>query len=383
MKKLSNLTMMMIVATLIFSVVDFAPIPGLARKAHPLIRLKPGSSASTPFGYSPSQIRIACGLNQLSATGSGQIIAIVDAYGSPTIINDLKIFDKKFRLPPAILNIAYPEGKHRIDPGWATETSLDVEWAHAIAPAAKILLVVARSDASYDFVTAIDYATSHGAQVVSNSWGIDEFSSEVSFESHFKHSGVVYVASSGDSGAGVEWPAASPNVLAVGGTTLAIDTNNSYLSESGWSDSGGGTSLYMDMPSYQSHWSAIVGPHRRIPDVAFDADPMTGVPVYDSTPNNGQSGWSEAGGTSFSAPVWAAMIALADQGRTTPLTSFNAITDLYGFAVRTGRAGYTENYHDINKGNNGYSAKVGYDFLTGIGSPKCNNLIPNLTSALE
>jgi len=384
LKKLSDLTRIIIVAALIFSVVTFVPSLELGREAHPLIHLKPGSRASTPFGYSPEQIRIAYGLNQLSATGSGQTIAIVDAYGSPTIIDNLIVFDKKFRLPPAILKIVYPEGKPQIDPGWATETSLDVEWAHAIAPSAKILLVVARSSASSDFITAIDYATSHGAQVVSNSWGVDEFSSEVCYESHFMHPGVVYVAASGDSGAGVEWPAASPNVLAVGGTTLAINTNNSYLSESGWSESGGGTSTYMAMPSYQSQWSSIdSSAHRRVPDVAFDADILTGVPVYDSTPTSGQSGWFQAGGTSFSAPVWAAMIALVDQGRTTPLTSFNAITDLYSLAVRTGRAGYRANYHDINKGNNGYSAKVGYDFITGIGSPKCNNLIPNLTSVLE
>ncbi|MDR3543452.1 MAG: S53 family peptidase [Desulfosporosinus sp.] len=383
MKKLRNLTMIIVVTTLIFSVVDFASSPGLEREAQPLIHIEPGSSASTPFGYSPAQISRACGLNQLSAMGSGQTIAIVDANGSPTIIHDLTIFDKQFSLPPAILSIAYPGGEPQSDPEWAAETSLDVEWAHAIAPGAKILLVVARSSSVSDFITAIDYATSHGAQVVSNSWGVDEFPSEVHYESHFKHPGVVYVAASGDNGAGVEWPAASPNVLAVGGTTLAVGTNDGYLSESGWSESGGGTSLYMAMPSYQSHWSAIVGPHRNVPDVSFDADPITGVPVYDSTPSRGKSGWFEAGGTSFAAPVWAAMIALADQGRTTPLTSFDAITDLYSLAVKNGRAGYKANYHDINKGNNGYSAKIGYDYLTGIGSPKGNNLIPNLTSALE
>ena len=198
MKKL-----LFLMVTLITSIVIFTPDPELVRNAHPLFHHNTRDSFSTPFGYSPTQIRIAYGLNKLSATGSGQTIAIVDAYGSPTIKNNLTVFDKKFKLPPAILTIAYPEGKTQTDSGWATETSLDVEWAHAIAPGAKILLVVARSDALSDFVTAIDYATSHGAQVVSNSWGIDEFSSEAGYESHFKHSGVVYVAASGDSGAGV------------------------------------------------------------------------------------------------------------------------------------------------------------------------------------
>lgn len=380
MRKLRYLTMI-IVATMIFSLNDFVPSSGLVREAHPLIHLKPKISMA-PSGYSPEQIRNAYGFSQLSYTGIGQTIAIVDAFGSPTMANDLLVFSRQFRLPPANLTIAYPDGETQTDPGWATETSLDVEWVHALAPDAKILLVVAKSDLLSDFVTAIDYATSHGAQVVSNSWGVDEFSSEASYESHFQHSGIVYVAASGDNGAGVEWPAASPNVLAVGGTSLTIDANNNYLSESAWSGSGGGFSSYMAMPSYQSNWAAIVGPHRRVPDVAFDANPLTGVQVYDSTEANGQAGWFEAGGTSFAAPAWAAMIALADQGRTSPLTSFEAISDLYSLAVTTGRTGYKVNYHDIRRGSNGYPAKAGYDLVTGIGCPKCNKLIPNLSSAL-
>lgn len=137
------------------------------------------------------------------------------------------------------------------------------------------------------------------------------------------------------------------------------------------------------MPAYQSNWSSIVGSHRGVPDVALDADRNTGVAVYDSTSYYGQSGWFEVGGTSFSAPAWASMIALADQGRTSPLTGINAITDLYNFAGTTGSTGYVTNYHDITQGSNGYSAQAGYDLVTGIGSPKTNNLIPNLTSALN
>lgn len=147
-------------------------------------------------------------------------------------------------------------------------------------------------------------------------------------------SGVVYVASSGDSGAGVEWPDASPNVLAVGGTTLNIKVVGSYLSESGWSGSGGGISTYMPMPIYKSNWSSIVGSHRGVPDVAFDADPNTGAPVYDSTRYNGQSGWFQVGGISLSTPAWAAIIALADQGLSTKLSSLEVIKDLYSFALR-------------------------------------------------
>lgn len=382
-KNLKILAIIISLVTALFSIVGFAPSPEKGWEAHPPIHVKK-STTTAPSGYIPSQIKTAYGINQLTATGNGQTIAIVDAYGSPTITNDLSVFCQQFSLPAANLTIAYPGGKPRNNSGWALETSLDVEWAHSIAPDAKILLVVAKSASTSDLLTAIDYATSQGAQVVSNSWGGSEFSSEASYESHFQHSGTVYVASSGDSGSGVEWPAASLNVLAVGGTTLNVDSNGNYVSETAWSGSGGGLSAYMSMPSYQSNWSNIVGSHRGVPDVALDADPNTGVAVYDTTSYYGQSGWFEVGGTSFSAPTWAAMIALADQGRTSPLTSINATTDLYNFAGTTGSTGYATNYHDITQGSNGgYTAQAGYDLVTGIGSPQSNNLIPNLTNALN
>ena len=364
MKKLRDLTKTILIASLIFSVVGFAPNPGITSEAHPPIHLKPGSTTTTPTGYSPKQIETAYGLSQSATAGSGQTIAIVDAYGSPTIQNDLTVFSNYFGLPSAKLSIVYPGGKTKPDSGWALETSLDVEWAHAIAPGANIMLVVAKSAAMSDLLTAIDYASTHGAQVVSNSWGGSEFSTEENYESHFKQTGVVYVASSGDSGAGVEWPAVSPNVLAVGGTTLASDSNSvTGYSETGWSGSGGGVSEIMN---------------RSVPDVAFDADPNTGVAVYDSTSYKGQSGWYTVGGTSFSAPAWAAMIALADEKRTTKFSSLEAIKYLYSFTET--EKSYAKNYHDIIQGSNGNLAKSGYDLVTGIGSPVANNLIPNLTS---
>lgn len=382
MKILRYLTISVII-TMLF-LLGFAPSPHKpVWEAHSPIHAKPTASTS-PIGYIPSQIKTAYGLNLLSATGSGQTIAIIDAYGSPTIANDLTVFCRQFGLPPANLTIAnaYRGGRTTLNAGWALETSLDVEWAHAMAPEAKILLVVAKSASITDLVKAIDYATAQGAPVVSMSWGGSEFSSEAGYESHFQHSGTVYVASSGDRGAGVQWPAVSPNVLAVGGTTLTLNSNNNYLSETGWSGSGGGLSAYMSIPSYQSIWSSIVGSHRGIPDVAFNADPTTGVAVYDTTLYNGQSGWFEVGGTSFSAPAWAAMIALADQGRTSTLSSINAITDLYNLAGIAGSIGYTTNYHDITQGSNGYLAQAGYDLVTGLGSLKANELIIALTNVI-
>jgi subtilase family serine protease len=253
---------------------------------------------------------------------------------------------------------------------------MDVEWAHAIAPDAKILLVVAPSASITDLLAAIDYATSHGAQVVSNSWGGSEFSSESSYNSHFSHPGVTYFASSGDSGAGVSWPASSPYVVSVGGTTLNVDPSGNYLSESAWSGSGGGLSAYVSRPAYQDVVSQLVGASRGNPDIAFDADPNTGVAVYDTTRYQGQSGWYVVGGTSLSAPAWAAIVALADQSRNTPLSSNETLNALYSLGSGSN---YQTYFHDILSGDNsGYNAGSGYDLVTGWGSPIANQLVPAL-----
>lgn len=352
--------------------------------AHPPIHIKNnGATPTYQNGYAPAQVKKAYGLDKITATGAGQTIAIVDAYGSPTIQNDLQVFDNQFGLPPASLTIAYPSGKPgRTDGGWALETALDVEWAHAIAPDAKILLVVAKSSSISNLISAVDYASSQGAQVVSNSWGGSEFSGEASYDSHFQQTGTVYVASSGDNGSGMSWPASSPNVLSVGGTNLQLDSAGNYLGESAWSGSGGGTSTYESRPSYEDLWQSVVGTQRGNPDVSWDADPNTGVAVYDSTLYNGQKGWYQVGGTSFGAPSWAALIALADQGRTSPLTSINTIANLYSTAGSTNSTGYTNNYYDITTGNNGgYSSQAGYDLVTGIGSPKADVLVPEMNQS--
>lgn len=370
---------------------SFAYAKGTVHKptgtATPPFKIHTNATATYQNGYTPSQIRTAYGLSQLPNDGQGITVAIVDAYGSPSIQKDLKTFDSQFGLPSASLTIAQTGKIHR-NSGWALETSLDVEWVHALAPAAHILLVETPSASISNLLNGIQYATSHGANVVSNSWGGSEFSSEGSYNSYFQHSGVVYTASAGDSGAGTEWPAVSPDVLGVGGTTLNTTTNGSYVSESAWSSSGGGTSTYLSRPTYQNNWINVVGNQRGVPDIAWDANPNTGVAIYDSTKYQGQSGWFVVGGTSVGAPSWAAMVALADQGRAangSPLLSsgsnHNILTDLYNLAGTTNSTGYTTNFHDITKGSNGNPAQPGYDLVTGIGSPKANNLIPNLVSA--
>lgn len=350
-------------------------------EAKPLLVIKKAAS-SAPVGYVPSQIRKAYGLDQTTNTGAGKTIAIVDAYGSPTMQSDLAAFSTKFGIPQANLTIAYPTGKpSKSDGGWALETSMDVEWAHAVAPGANILLCAAKSASNSDLLAAEDYATSHGAQVVSNSWGGSESSSQSSYDSHFKHTGVTYLASSGDSGSGVEWPASSSYVVSVGGTLLNIDSTGTYQSEAGWTGSGGGKSSYVSRPSYQNTWSTIVGTKRGNPDISWDADPNSGVAVYDTTPDSGQTGWFQVGGTSLGSPCWAGMVALFDQNRTSPLTSFDLLTKLYNVAGTTKSSGYTTNFNDITSGSNGgYTAKSGFDLVTGIGSPKANTLVPYMNT---
>lgn len=324
--------------------------------------------------YKPSQIKAAYGIDKLTATGLNQKIGIVVAYGSPTLTNDLKAFNTQFSLPSANLQVFYPQGKpSSSDAGWAQETSLDTEWAHALAPNATIDLVVAKSPASQDLLGAVDYASNLGVQVVSMSWGTSEFLSETSLDSHFLHAGTAYVAASGDNGAGTSWPAVSPNVLAVGGTNLPLDSQGKLTgSETAWSGSGGGLSSYEKLPAYQKAIGFSNYGRRAVPDVSFEADPNTGVLV------NYNSSWYIFGGTSFSSPAWAALIALIDEGRKAPLT--NLQLPLYNLAST---ASYGTYFRDITAGSNGYSsiyyAKKGYDLVTGLGSPLENNLFTYLS----
>jgi subtilase family serine protease len=350
------------------------PIPSAAPHFH----LTPlADAASAP--YSPVQIRHAYGFDKLSYDGTGETIAIVDAYDDPKILADLHTFDNAFGLADPSFTIATPRGKPAGGHSdWAGETALDVEWAHAIAPKAKILLVEALSPSDADLRDAVDYARHQpGVVAVSMSWGGSEFSSELGYDSTFTtpagHAGVAFVASSGDNGAGAQWPAVSPNVLAVGGASLIIATDGTRINETGWSGGGGGLSRYeFEVPFQRS----VQGSGKRsTPDVAYNADPNTGFYVYDSVPDqSGQTGWFSYGGTSAGAPQWAALIALADQGRAAVgLGSLaNAPAAIYSLP--------TWDFHDIIVGNNGFPATSGYDLVTGRGSPQANLVVAGLVN---
>lgn len=349
----------------------------------------PDVTNTTPFGMTPGQARHAYGFDQITNDGSGQTIAIVDAYADPNIASDLNVFSNTFGLPQlgtgrkSNPKLTVVNQSTAVDSGWALETALDVEWAHAIAPRANIMLVSAASAGLGDLLSAVNYATSHGASVVSMSWGAGEFASETSYDSYFSHAGVAYVASSGDVGGAMSWPAASPNVLSVGGTNLRLNADNTVASETGWTGSGGGVSAYEAKPAYQS---GVASATRSVPDVAYNADPNTGFAVYDSVSWNGtNSGWISVGGTSAGAPQWAALTALADQGRA---TRFSTAANLGG-TVSLQKSIYDRAANDItditantnNQPAGANYASTGYDKVTGLGTPKAGRLVPDLKVA--
>ncbi len=350
--------------------------------------LSPNSSTGV-IGLTPTAIRQAYGINQvlfgaIAGTGAGQTIAIVDAYDDPNIAADLHAFDVQFGLADPTFTKIGQTGSTTVLPGaaaknsWGLEIALDVEWAHAIAPGANILLVEANSNSYSDLLTAVDTARRYaGVSVVSMSWGGGEFSGETSIDSYFTttagHQGVTFLASSGDGGAGVENPAASPNVVAVGGTTLTLSGGN-YSSESAWSGAGGGLSAYESQPTYQHGIVTQSTTQRGVPDVAFDANPSSGVAVYDSY-DASTAPWFQVGGTSLSAPAWAGIIAIADQGRV--LSGQGTLDGATGTLPKL-YALPSSDFHDITTGSNGYAAGVGYDLVTGRGTPIANLLIPDL-----
>lgn len=345
-----------------------------------------GNNTTPP--YTPQQVQLAYGFNQLysnGVTGTGETIAIVDAYDdSQYLQNDLNAFDTQFGLPAIKVQILYGSGtKPPPNTGWQEEISLDVEWAHAIAPGAKIILVEAADNSTANLLQAVKVAGNNGANVVSMSWGGGEYEGENTEDSFFTKPGVAYVASAGDSGTGVEWPAGSPNVIAVGGTSLILNAMGGYGSEAAWDDSGGGISVIESQPVWQNHWfqTSWTPMNRGVPDVAYLADPNYGVYVAYA------GSWYEFGGTSVGAPQWSALIALADQGRTTSLSN-NIGKTIYAIANgggTTAYGGYTINptyFNDVTTGADGgaqdNAAYPGYDLVTGVGSPVASNVVTAL-----
>jgi subtilase family serine protease len=345
---------------------DRANTIGTFRKNSPL----PTPNTTLPSGYSPAQIAAAYGFNLIgtNGNGAGQTIALVEAYGSPTIQSDLDTFCSTYGIPKTSVAVYYPQGRPPANSGWAAETMLDVEWAHAMAPSARIVVIVSKDAAINNLLAAVNYAyTTVKASIVSMSWGLKDFSGASVYDTYFNHPGMSFVASSGDTGAQTDWPACSTNVLGVGGTSLIVNSNNQITAETAWSGSGGGVSSYVPLPSYQVGFNNNSG--RGIPDVSYVADPYTGVAVYLTDPVTRVAGWYVYGGTSAGAPQWAALLARRNSlGNGSTTTAINPI--LYA-AAKTNYAGL---FRDITSGSTGFPAVTGYDLATGLGSPIAQNV---------
>ncbi len=301
-------------------------------------------------------------------TGGTQTIVIVDAYDYPSAGADLSTFSSRWGLPSANFVKKYATGHQPPNgcaSGWEGEESLDIQWAHAMAPKAKIVLMEAASNSFSDLDAAVTaantYIQNHGGKgEISMSWGSSEFSSETGSDGLFTQSNVVYFASSGDS-AGVSYPSASPNVVSTGATQINRNSSGNYTKQVGTTDCGfggcgGGKSVYESRPSYQSGVSGVVGSQRGTPDIASDSSGNSPVWVYNSSCYNS---WLEVYGTSVAAPTLAGVINNAGSFK----ASSNAeLTEIYNNRTKTA------DYTDITSGScTGHSAKTGYDLCTGVG----------------
>ncbi len=373
---------------------------------NPVATVSPAGGYGSPQGFTPQQIRAAYGFDRItfgsvSGDGAGQTIAIIDSYDDPGLVDssaatfrtsDLAQFDRQFNLPDppsftklneagdtAPLPATDPAGPGSSSGNWEFEEAMDVEWAHALAPAAAIVLVEADSNSTGDLYSGINLADHlPGVSAISLSWGSSEFQGETYWDQNFQtpsgHEGVTFVAATGDGGAPGIYPAYSMDVVAAGGTTLQLNPDGSIQRQSAWSNGGGGVSAYESEPAYQD--SVQNTGQRTIPDVSFLADRSVGVAVYDSYDNTGGGPWTTMGGTSLAAPAWAALIAVADQGR----VAFGGTT-LDG-GTQTLPALYSlpsKDFYDITSGGNGtYNAGPGYNEATGLGTPVANLLAPDL-----
>ena len=389
-------------------------------------RLAAGSVVTT---YTPAQIRAAYGLPALPSStaaltaaqaaqlGAGQTIYVVGARHNPNAAAELAAFNKKFGLPTCTTKVISPTASLPLpaanakacelsvvfatasgtmtsaapayDSGWATELALDVQWAHATAPLARIVLVEAVDPSLNSLIGAIRLANAMGPGVVSMSFGALEGNWTASVDSAFAGSNMTYLAATGDSGAAVSWPAVSPKVIAVSGTTLNY-TGAGARSETVWTGTGGGISAYTAVPSYQTNAVPGMGvlSKRAVADVAFNADPSTGQYVAVINPGSNTPNWISAGGTSLATPQWAGLMAVAHAMRaanakpvlTTPhATLYSQIAAVPGT--------YAATFKDITQGANGNCGtcvgKTAYDTPTGLGTPNASSLLSTLAGVAQ
>jgi len=350
----------------------FAPQP-LENAFGPLVR------QSQPPGYSPAQIRAAYNIQPNLGTGA---IAIVDAYDLPNPLTDFNTFSAQFGLPQEtstnptastnrVFQVVYADGSQptsAVPAGWNEEEDLDIEWAHSMAPNAKIYLVETTDNLNMHLYSGEPVAASlPNVHEVSNSWGSLEYEGETTNDGVFQHPGVVFFFSCGDIGGEIQYPAHSPNVIAVGGTTLYMN-GLSFQNEIVWGDNpeegtygtGGGPSAFEPRPLFQSSVAGRVGQTRGAPDIAAAADPDLGAAIYSSA----DGGWEVYGGTSWACPTIAGMVNAGDYYVANSQAENTLLYSLLG----------TPRVRDIVKGGvdiaNVFNAMVGWDFCTGVGAPQ-------------
>ena len=387
----------------------------------------PMATGSVVATYTPAQIRAAYGLPALPAStssitsaqaaqlGAGQTIYIVDAQSDPNIVAELAAFNQKFglrgctttaiptntALPLATasasagctFSVVYNTASGTLtssapayDSGWATEIALDVQWSHATAPMARIILIEAPDSSLNSLLGAVTLANAMGSGVVSMSFAAAEGAWTSQVDSSFAVANMSYLAAAGDAGAGVNWPAVSPHVLAIGGTSLTY-TGSGNRSETVWTGTGGGVSQYTATPSYQV--SAVPGmgspAHRSVTDVSFNANPSTGQYVAVISPGSSSTGWMSVGGTSLSTPQWAGVLAIANALRAqTSMAAVGAPHTLLYIGISAVAGTYASDFADITLGSDGTCsscyAKTGYDLPTGLGTPNVTALLTSLSS---
>ncbi|MEZ0106722.1 subtilase family serine protease [Catenulispora sp. EB89] len=323
---------------------------------------------AAPTGFGPSDIQSAYNLG--NNPGSGQTVAIVDAYDDPNAESDLGTYRSQWGLPACTTangcftkvdqsgGSNYPTG----DSGWGVEITLDLDAVSAACPGCHVLLVEANSNNDTDLGAAVDEAVKLGAKFVSNSYSDAESNFSTGLDTHYNHPGVMIAAATGDngtqSGSNAQFPATFPSVVAVGGTSLSKDSSSRGWSESVWSSGGSGCSSLFAKPAYQQNVTTGCD-NRASADVSADANPNTGLAVYDTY---GQSGWLEYGGTSLATPLISAMWAQAGA----PASGDNGVSYVYANEAK---------FNDVTSGSNGScgtvicNAGTGWDGPTGVGTP--------------
>lgn len=340
--------------------------------------------ASIPNGENPASLACIYGVvapsngclksSSLVPTGGSKAIAVVEYGTYSNVQSDLNTFSAQFGFPNVTITqlcLPSPPCVSNVGSGWDLEEALDVEYAHAMAPNAQIIVASFQDDPIGDGAetAAANAVAAAGGGEVSNSWTYNggenwcgSGNCELQYDQYFNVNSVVFFASAGDDGLGVAYPSISPNVISAGGTLVQRDSNGNFTTETCWNGSGGGISQYEPLPNYQLLIGNRTGPHRGTPDWAADASPASGVDIYSSTYCGG---WCTVGGTSVASPLLAGITNAA--GNFHP-SSPSDLQTTYGYYMNPGV--YRYYFFDITSGSNGSSAKQGWDECTGLGSPR-------------